>query len=58
VASEVIEEWERKAHARARRARALSDPFDTRTRVVPSQSQYRRGFKHIPRTVEDWDLLD
>lgn len=54
----MIEDWERKAHARARRAKALSDPFDTRTRWVPPSSQYRRGFKHPPRTPEDWDLLD
>jgi len=53
-----MEEWERKAHARARRARALEDPFDTRTRWVPPQSQYKRKFKHSPRTPEEWDSLD
>ena len=54
----MIEDWERKAHARARRAKALLDPFDTSTRWVPPGSQYRRGFKHPPRTPEDWDSLD
>jgi hypothetical protein len=54
----VMEEWERKAHARARRANAAADPFDTRTRWVPPAGQYRRGFKHPPRTVEEWDSLD
>jgi hypothetical protein len=53
-----MEEWERKAHARARRAKALEDPFDTRTRWVVSKGEYRRGFKHPPRTAEDWDSLD
>jgi len=53
-----MEEWERKAHARARRKRALEDSFDTRTRWVPSKSDYKRGFKHRPRDVEDWDSLD
>jgi hypothetical protein len=54
----VIEEWERKAHARSRRVRALEDRFDTRTRWVPPSSQYRRGFKHPPRSLDDWDSLD
>jgi hypothetical protein len=53
-----MEEWERKAHAQSRRARALADPLDTRTRWVPPQSQYRRGFKHPPRTLEEWESLD
>ena len=53
-----MEEWERKAHARARRARALADSFDTHTRVVPSGVEYRRKFKHSPRVAEDWELLD
>jgi hypothetical protein len=53
-----MEEWERKAHARARRARALADSFDTRSRVVRSGLEYRRKFKHSPRVAEDWDLLD
>ena len=54
----MIEEWERKAHARARRARAAADAFDTRTRWVPPGDLYKRGFKHPPRTPEEWDLLD
>lgn len=55
-----MEEWELKAHARARRrARLAADTFvDTRTRWVPPADLYRRGFKHPPRTPEDWDLLD
>jgi hypothetical protein len=53
-----MEEWERKAHARARRAKALEDSFDTRTRWVAPKSEYRRRFKHQPRTMDDWESLD
>ena len=55
-----MEEWELKAHARARRARRLQaerNGMDLRTRVRQG-SVYRRGFKHSPRVVDDWDLLD
>jgi hypothetical protein len=55
-----MEEWELKAHARARRARRLQaeqNGMDLRTRVR-SGEEYRRGFKHPPRVVADWDLLD
>lgn len=55
-----MEEWELKAHARARRARRLQaerNGMDLRTRMVPSAG-YRRGFKHSPRVADDWDLLD
>jgi len=54
----MMEEWERKAHARARRARALADPFDTRTRWLPPSDLYRRGFKHPPRSAADWESFD
>lgn len=55
-----MEEWELKAHARARRARRLQaerNGMDLRTRVGPSAA-YRRGFKHPNRSADDWDLLD
>jgi hypothetical protein len=62
VASEglTVEEWELKAHARARRARRLAaerNGMDLSTRIRPGAS-YQRGFKHVPRTLDDWDLLD
>ena len=50
-----MEEWERKAHARARRARAAVDPFDTRTRWVPPGDLYKRRFKHSPQDWKDWE---
>jgi len=53
-----VEEWERKAHARARRKRALEDSLDTRTRRIASGSDYKRGFKHRPSDVEVWESLD
>lgn len=56
----MMEEWELKAHARARRARRLEaerNGMDLRTRVRPG-AEYRRGFKHPPRVVDDWDSLD
>lgn len=54
----VIEEWERKAHARARRRRALEDGFDTRTRWVPAGTEYKRKLKHVPRDAADWEEVD
>jgi len=56
-----MEEWERKAHDRSRRAQRLSaerEGMDLRTRVVPAGGVYRRGFKHPPKVWEDWDSLD
>jgi len=56
----VMEEWELKAHARARRQRRLAaerNGMDLRTRVRQG-AEYRRGFKHPPRAADDWDLLD
>jgi hypothetical protein len=63
VASEevAVDEWELKAHARARRARRLEaerNGMDLHTRVVPASTQYRRGFKHPPRHPMDWESLD
>ena len=56
----VLEEWELKAHARARRQRRLAaerNGMNLNTRVRPG-IEYRRGFKHQPRVADDWDLLD
>jgi hypothetical protein len=57
----VMDEWERKAQARARRARRLAaerEGMDLRSRRVPSGNDYVRGLKYRPRDVDDWDLLD
>ena len=56
----MLEEWELKAHARARRARRLEaerNGMDLRDRVEPAAG-YRRKFKHRPRFVDDWDSID
>ena len=56
----MLEEWELKAHARARRQRRLEaerNGMDLRARVRPG-IEYRRGFKHQPRVADDWDSLD
>ena len=55
-----MEEWELKAHARARRAQRLAaerNGMDLHTRVRPGAS-YHRGFKYRPRHADDWDSLD
>lgn len=53
-----MDEWERKQHARIRRERMLAEGLDLRTRRIQSAHQYRRGYKHRPRTSDDWLALD
>jgi hypothetical protein len=55
-----MEEWERKAHARARREhwRNAKGGFDTRTRWVAPEVLYRRNFKHAPKSVDDWEGVE
>ena len=54
----MIDEWERKQHARIRRERMLAEGVDLHTRVVPSGKMYRRGYKHRPKTASDWLAFD
>ena len=53
-----MDQWELKQHARIRRERMLAEGLDLRTRRIPSGAQYRRGFKHRPRSASDWLALD
>jgi hypothetical protein len=53
-----MDEWERKQHARIRRERMLAEGLDLRTRRIQSDVQYRRGFKHRPRSSDDWLAFD
>lgn len=52
-----MEEWERKAHSRARRRQRLSaadEGYDFRTRIIPAKS-YERRKKYRPFLPEDWE---
>jgi len=56
-----MEAWEEKAHAASRRNTKLVDLRDGRsygTRWVDPATIYRRGMKHKPRAVEDWEEVD
>lgn len=55
-----MEQWESKAHAASRRRQNLErirDGVSYAPRVIPGH-EYRRSFKHRPRSAEDWDELD
>jgi len=54
----VIDEWERKQHARIRRERALAERLDMRARRIESAKRYQRGYKHRPKTADDWLAFD
>ena len=54
----MIDEWERKQHARIRRERALAEGLDMRARRIESAKRYQRGHKHRPKTADDWLAFD
>ena len=54
----MIDEWERKQHARIRRERALVERLDMRARRIESAKRYQRGYKHRPKTADDWLAFD
>ena len=56
-----MNEFDMKAHSRSRRAakmEAMWDGHDYRTRIVPSQKIYKRGYKHRPQNPYDWEELE
>lgn len=56
-----MNEFDMKSHARSRRAAkmaAMWDGYDYRTKIVPSEKIYKRGYKHRPQNPYDWEELE